>query len=43
MSGADQERQKVMGECKQCGNEAATEAFNVSDPENIRKWDGVKG
>ena len=37
MTGADEERQKVMRQCKQCGNEAAAEAFNISGPANTRK------
>ena len=37
MTGADEERQKVMRQCKQCGNEAAAEAFNISGPTNTRK------
>lgn len=31
MSRADEERHKLMKECRQCGPEAAAEAFNVSD------------
>ena len=32
LSGADEERHQAMEECKQCGDEAAAEAFGVSDP-----------
>ena len=37
LAGADEERRKAMEECKQCGSEAAAEAFNITDPHNTGK------